>query len=160
MLFVGIDERLSIKNEILLAIRRHVQNGPFRRESGGVLIGRELIEGNLVVVEHMTGPMPRDFRGRHFFDRRDASHVVFYNELNKDECIYAYIGEWHTHPERSPEPSAKDLRNWSRIRGEDFARSVQYHAIAGTYEIGFWAFGPADKQVSLVARRKWGDLGL
>ena len=160
MLFNGIDERLRIKDEILLAIRHHVQNGPFRKESGGVLIGRELIEGNLVVVEHMTGPKPRDFRGRHYFDRRDASHVVFYNELNEKGCIYAYIGEWHTHPERVPKPSAKDLRNWSRIWGEDFARSVQYHAIAGTNEIAFWAFGPVDMQVSLVARWKWGDLGL
>lgn len=160
MLVSGVDERLKIEDGVLATMKRYVQNGPFRRESGGVLIGRELVEGGLVVVEHMTVPMPGDRRGRFSFDRRDSAHVDFYNKLNEEACINAYIGEWHTHPERIPNPSVRDRRNWSKIWDEDFARPVQYHVIAGTEEIGFWAFGPADKQICLLARCKWGDLGL
>jgi integrative and conjugative element protein (TIGR02256 family) len=42
-------------------------------------------------------------------------------EWEKSQETMDYLGEWHTHPENNPRPSALDLREWRQIskrRGE------------------------------------------
>jgi proteasome lid subunit RPN8/RPN11 len=47
---------------------------------------------------------------------RSLSHAIstlrkFFIETNKDYTRYNYLGEWHSHPSFSPNPSQKDIRS-------------------------------------------------
>lgn len=60
--------------------------------------------------------MERDARTRFSFDRLDESHAHIatrYWALTSGHCDY--LGEWHTHPERHPEPSGVDRSEWRKI---------------------------------------------
>ena len=85
----------------------------WHREAGGQLFAR--IDGQCIVVSEATGPGPNDKRGRTFFEpgrtgEQDEIDAMFARKLH-------YIGDWHTHPERSPTPSGRDHATMSsRVR--------------------------------------------
>ena len=160
MILEGFGEQIKVEDGVLAEIRQHVQTSASDLEAGGVLMGREPVDGALIVVDPITVPMPKDGRGRRFFERRDKGHLRLYERLNHKCNIYAYVGEWHTHSQPIPSPSGKDLSNWGRIRSIDDARSVQYHVIAGLLRIGFWSCGPERSDIRSIGSFDWGDLGL
>lgn len=160
MLIDGEGEQIKFDDRAIATIKRYIQTRPLADEAGGVLIGRVSLESGLVVVEHLTVPLQGDRCGRFRYDRRDLRHVEYYKSLNSDACIYAYIGEWHTHPQEDPRPSGLDVRNWAEIWREDTVRSVQYHVIAGTRRIGFWSCGPRSARIRLLQKCDWDELGL
>jgi integrative and conjugative element protein (TIGR02256 family) len=83
-------------------------------ESGGLLLG--FVRGNHFDVREITIPFKNDFSSRCSFFRRDKSHLDVFQILRKTNCDITYIGEWHTHPEDNPRPSAIDLREWDYIK--------------------------------------------
>ena len=115
---------------------------PFRQrsldapEAGGILLGYRR-ETHLHVVE-ATVPGPADRRTRTFFGRDDSIHrkraITQWRNSNR---YMDYLGEWHTHPERSPSPSATDRRAWSEITARRSHDSYVF-IILGTRE-GIWA---------------------
>ena len=76
-------------------------------ESGGILLGK--LFGELLIIEQASVPGSDDKRGLFFFHRnkKRAQTIVdqAYRESNGEK---AYIGEWHTHNEKNPEPSWLD----------------------------------------------------
>ena len=50
------------------------------------------------------------------FDRLDRGHQkAASNAWNSSGRTDTYVGEWHTHPERYPVPSALDRSTWQAI---------------------------------------------
>lgn len=97
-------EAIHFESGVLSHFARHRQLRFWHYEAGGQLFAR--IDGHRIVVSEATGPRPNDKRGRHFFepDRRSEQAEI--------DALFArglhYIGDWHTHPERSPMPSRRD----------------------------------------------------
>jgi integrative and conjugative element protein (TIGR02256 family) len=87
----------------------------YQREAGGQLFSR-LCEGQLL-IERATGPRRSDRRTRFSFvpDRPEEQVEI----LALHEQGLHYVGDWHTHPQRAPRPSAEDLRSI----GDCFRRS-------------------------------------
>ncbi|MDO9439333.1 MAG: Mov34/MPN/PAD-1 family protein [Beijerinckiaceae bacterium] len=121
------DNELTLRSGALnvslwpLAIRTfeaHRQIHFWNRETGGQLFGVSK-PGHWIVME-ATGPRTDDLRGRFsFWPSREA-------EQNEIEAYYArgleYLGDWHTHPERRPIPSSKDIETI-----QDIVRKSQHH---------------------------------
>ena len=85
-------------------------------ESGGILLGRLILDTEHVIIDEVTQPMEGDQRGRTFFIRAQGPTQDYINAAwtnSAGTCIY--LGEWHTHPEDNPLPSPQDLRNWQII---------------------------------------------
>lgn len=158
MIFEGVGERIKIDNRVLAKMRRYIQASTADLEAGGVLMGREPVDGGLIVVDLITTPLPKDRRSRTSFERRDQGHLRSYERQNRMCNIYAYIGEWHTHPQYVPSPSDKDLNNWRYIWSIDDARPVQYHVIAGITRIGLWSCGPERSDIRLIGLFDWSGL--
>ena len=81
-----------------------------RMETGGILAG-SCYSTDTWVLSHVMQPSPRDKAGRtwHKRDRRDAQKFV--NKVfRKSGGLVNYVGEWHTHPEPHPQPSACDYQ--------------------------------------------------
>jgi integrative and conjugative element protein (TIGR02256 family) len=55
-------------------------------------------------------PSKKSRAGKYWFERDPESANQYLDDLfEKSEGSVFYLGEWHTHPERSIEPSDKDL---------------------------------------------------
>ena len=99
----------------LLACR---QTAPDATEAGGVLLGRRLAGGH-VVVDEITEPIPTDVRARYAF-HRSAEHQAAIDEAHaRSGGTCGYLGEWHTHAEPNPRPSSVDIEDWQRHACED-----------------------------------------
>lgn len=121
-------------------------------EAGGILIGRENKETGNIIIEYATEPYDKDRMTRTSFHRKDKKHINMYNQLYKENNgIYAYIGEWHTHPEDFPNYSYTDIKNWTKISNINKDKNkVYYHIIVGRKEIRIWEYRFDSKEAKRV----------
>lgn len=87
----------------------------YPQETGGVLIGRYDQSHQIAFVEKLAPQTPDSVRLRTSFIRGATKLVAFLKKLWKaSEPRLHYLGEWHTHPCGSPDPSARDCKTmWS-----------------------------------------------
>jgi integrative and conjugative element protein (TIGR02256 family) len=104
-------------------------------EAGGVLLGTR--RGPHFEIVEITGPQPQDLRGRFSFLRRAGPHRGIARQRWKASGkLLGYVGEWHTHPESIPNPSAVDRRGWNELFEEHLQPLV--HVIVGIETIRCW----------------------
>ncbi|MVX64386.1 hypothetical protein GKZ28_11860 [Clostridium chromiireducens] len=139
---------IKIKDEVLNLISNYKQSKKEDYESGGILIGYETIDGN-IIIEFATQPFPNDIRKKNSFERIDSKHNEFLDKLWKENGeIYMYVGEWHTHPEDYPKYSLKDKRNWKNISCNMSPYKEKYiHIIVGNKGIGIWIYETMSKRI-------------
>jgi integrative and conjugative element protein (TIGR02256 family) len=82
-------------------------------EAGGVMIGER--RGNSFIVKEVTTPSSEDTSSRFKFVRNYHHHQSSVIKANMNSGGTSnYLGEWHTHPEDQPYPSAIDFKNWKK----------------------------------------------
>lgn len=83
--------------------------GHYPNEFGGFLIGYYQNEDRHVVITNSI--LPISFKATKFSFERSTNGIE--SELKRyftETPQQFYVGEWHTHPDNRPIPSAKDLR--------------------------------------------------
>ncbi|OGR27259.1 MAG: hypothetical protein A2277_01805 [Desulfobacterales bacterium RIFOXYA12_FULL_46_15] len=93
--------------EVIKTFLKFQQKMPEDKEAGGYLLGK-LFDKQLV-IEVATEPGLNDLRNRYFVMRNRLIGNKILSKLwrrSKGELFLA--GEWHTHPESKPSPSAYD----------------------------------------------------
>lgn len=132
--------RFKIDRKAMARMAGYLQRLPCDTEAGGLLLGRHILDCCDIVVDIVTLPMRGDIRKRGLFIRKSSSHQVLVERAwrnSKETCTY--LGEWHTHPERSPTPSPVDRTNWEvRLREDTYEGDCLFFAILGTEEIAVW----------------------
>jgi len=115
-------------------------------EAGGVLLGRYITGGGMV-IDAISTPGPRDLRERCYF-HRDALHhnLAVFTAWEASGGTCHYLGNWHTHPEPIPAPSPLDVSEWLRdaaeIRTQHESPNLPLvYLIVGQHRIGAWAIG-------------------
>ncbi len=94
-------------------LKRFIQDDNKKCEAGGIILGK--VRGSYIYVSNITPPARNDIREKYKFYREDKKHTNIYKKTyQKNKCI-KYLGEWHTHPEKTPNPSDIDKREWSKI---------------------------------------------
>jgi integrative and conjugative element protein (TIGR02256 family) len=130
-----VDAHVLIEPIVLDTIKRHRQRSFTSPEAGGILLGYR--RGFHLHLVHATEPGKKDRMTRTSFRREDGSHAAHALALwRRTDHEIDYLGEWHTHPETSPQPSTIDRCAWQEIlrkRAETFV-----FLIMGT-ESTFWA---------------------
>jgi integrative and conjugative element protein (TIGR02256 family) len=131
---------VKIDVEALRPMRDYAQLTDDALEGGGVLIGRHLIDSNDVVVDKVTVPMRGDRRSRTSFHRARKLHQqVLDREWARSDHTSVYLGEWHTHPERTPSPSGIDMDDWRRrLRHDSVEEPFLVFFIVGQRDIRGW----------------------
>jgi integrative and conjugative element protein (TIGR02256 family) len=132
--------RLEIGQHALARMLAFVQSTPRKTEAGGVLLGRYLLESTDIVIDGITIPMPGDCRSRSSFYRDHRRHQQAIDRAWRESGgTCAYLGEWHTHPERRPLPSGTDRREWRRKLREDvFDGDRLYFIVVGIESLRVW----------------------
>ncbi len=117
--FVAGSPRVEVRlaQEAFITIRD--QAIASREETGGILIGRYEGDGNTAVVTVASTRSTDSSSGRAWFQRG----VVGLKELLRTRWTRGeyYLGEWHSHPGGSPDPSGPDLREMRAV-----SRDVSY----------------------------------
>ncbi|MBI4455145.1 MAG: Mov34/MPN/PAD-1 family protein [Acidobacteria bacterium] len=131
---------LEFSEDVVTTLERYRQNAAGATESGGVLLGRLVLDSADIVVDEITEPTVSDRRSRFFFFR---SKERTQKRVTKAWCEFNgtrnYLGEWHTHPEDDPRPSPHDLANWKRIaRLAKYEQNFLFFAIVGRLQIRVW----------------------
>lgn len=154
------ERKIKFCDDIVFTMQKYIQFDKKACEAGGILIGRENIGNKNLIIDFITEPMRSDRRGRYRYSRKDKGHLQFYQEVyEKNKGIYAYIGEWHTHPENVPEPSSIDTNNWRKI-GNEMKGGFQYHLIIGMQEVGVWENNANIKIIRKLDSIKWKRINL
>lgn len=109
--------RVLVEAEPLTLLDEHWQNQARKPESGGILLGYR--RGAHLHVTIATAPQADDQRWRYLFKRSARHHQeIALRQWAASERTIDYLGEWHTHPQHHPSPSATDLNEWCKISGQ------------------------------------------
>ena len=108
-------------------------------EQGGILAGYydKWIDG--IIISDITYPQDEDVCGQFRFSRKSSGHQKIMDKLwETSEHTKSYIGEWHTHNQKNPEPSWIDVSNWKKIAKRKQNFDELFFVIVGTHNIGIW----------------------
>jgi integrative and conjugative element protein (TIGR02256 family) len=130
--------RVEVKRRVVNRMLAVARNGAVSDEGGGILIGRRVLDSADMVIDKVTLPFPTDLRSRFGFLRRRQGHQQALDAAwrNSGE-VATYLGEWHTHPSPTAEPSSQDLQNWRVLTKEHGARLV-FLIVSTIGAIGCW----------------------
>lgn len=150
------DGLLGISPVAVSSMSDHRQGVRAAPESGGVLLGRRLLDCTDVAIDAVTRPQSSDSRSRFTFCRRESGHQEAVDEAwARSGGSSLYLGEWHTHPEPSPEASAVDLLGWTEKTSlKETGGEALFFIIVGTVEIAVWEGAPGCSQPARLSPRR------
>lgn len=149
---------VDILPEVFEEIKKWTQNDVNSPESGGFLVGYQHKGTGNVSLENATYPQPLDYRDRIRFEIRDPKHKFYLLKAQARKSYY--MGVWHTHPQRIPEPSNIDWEDWyGTLEMDRTACEYVFFIIAGTEGIRVWVGDFKTKEIKeIIECQKEGDL--
>ncbi len=147
-------DKFKLSHSVVQQMRLYVQDSPSKREAGGILLGRFICHCADVVVDQITIPVTGDKRERSYFYRSARYHQKEIDNawlLSSGTCNY--LGEWHTHAEADPSPSALDFSEWHRkLSSDQFDSEVLYFVIMGAKQINAWQGHKKSRKIEKLNR--------
>jgi integrative and conjugative element protein (TIGR02256 family) len=125
-------QRLFFSPAVLEHFERHQQLRWWQREAGGQLFVRLALPD--ILVEEATGPRPSDWRTRYTYrpNRRAEQREI----ASRYTRGLHFIGDWHTHPDAVPTPSARDIESMQElVTRSEHAFNGFVLAIVGTEQL-------------------------
>lgn len=127
---------LDLSQKLINKLMRYRQFGIETPEAGGYLIGYQ-VTNNDFVLEDITTPYRLDLRNRYGFIIRDPRHKLRLIGLRKTSSFY--MGVWHSHPQRIPEPSNTDINDWNEtVKVDKTGCQYVFFVILGYTHFRIW----------------------
>ncbi len=120
------------------------------KEAGGMLFGRLLIDCDDIIVDDAMLPFSSDKRSRFsFFRGKNEAQKLVNKKWHESNSTQIYLGEWHTHPEDDPTPSANiDIKNWHEITHKTvFEQECLYFVIVGRKKTRSWELNKTSQRL-------------
>lgn len=137
---VSPTQRLIIVKYAVEQMKAYSQSRWWHTEAGGVLLGRHLLDSEDIVVDEVTTPQDTDQRSRFSFFRSKKHEMLARQQWEKQRNTMAYLGLWHTHPQKDPIPSITDRQDWEQaILRDAFEGEHLFFPIIGTQRIRVWS---------------------
>lgn len=103
-----IKKELHITYDVSLELYENRQVSAGKYEAGGILLGS--IYDDFIQIEAISTPGGSDIRKPSFFQRdRDRAQRLINQAHEYSQGITNYLGEWHTHYQKTPRPSSLDI---------------------------------------------------
>lgn len=149
--YITTTQRLIIVAHAIEQMNNYVQRWRWQKEAGGVLLGRHLLDSNDVVVDDVTCPQITDRRSRFSFYRSKKHEQLSRNRWEEQGKTAAYLGLWHTHPEKDPTPSQIDRQDWERAISQDIYEGERlFFPIVGIQRIRVWSLDRQGKYLEIA----------
>lgn len=105
------DQVVVLTDSVLAHFDRYRQIRVGSLEAGGQLFAR--FDSDIIRVERATGPRSSDRRGpTEFIPNRMAERREIRRAFTDG---FHYVGDWHTHPESTPNPSQIDIQSFREM---------------------------------------------
>lgn len=153
--------QIVLPNSVLKKLRLYMLKAG-KREIGGMLMGEDLGEQAFRIVDFSVdvkrGTTSSFFRDS---DEHDLALQKFYEETGSDYKRFNYLGEWHTHPSFSVDPSINDINAMQGIVNGD--ENVDFAFLFISRLRWFWQFecsaylfirGHQPIQVGIIVEKK------
>ena len=101
------NQTLFFSPEVMAHFEKYRQSMPWHKEAGGQLFAK--LDLPRISVEIATGPRKTDKRTRTSYVADRAAEQAEIAEYTRKG--YQFIGDWHSHPQREPEPSPRDIES-------------------------------------------------
>ncbi|MBU5593841.1 Mov34/MPN/PAD-1 family protein [Amphibacillus sp. MSJ-3] len=133
---LSIEVRDGVVNQLSHFIQREAKS----LESGGILMGKRLYSGDIIITD-ITTPQKGDIRKRMYFKKKTKIHQKISDDIwAESKGRITYVGEWHTHPENIPTPSFVDIKGWELGVKKQKNNKVYLFLIIGIREFGMWSY--------------------
>lgn len=155
MYYVSISQEicLSITNAVFDSMTSYTQQKYSDNEKGGILIGEIVYPKGSYIIQDMTYPFSTDISSPFRFTRNESGHQEYMDKIwDLSDHTKTYLGEWHTHFERIPNPSTIDIHNWRKISQRRHNCECLFFIIVGCNQIRVWA-SKNEKIVELLLRK-------
>lgn len=130
---------LSISTDVYRKFMEYIEKYNFKIESGGIIAGTLFPAEKKIIMTDLTEPQRKDLRTIFAFKRSEFGHQEIMDKLwEESQHKKTYLGEWHTHNQRIPQPSYIDRRNWIKISQRKQNSDWLFFVIVGTKQIGIW----------------------
>lgn len=106
--------KVLLPRKLFSSLRLETDRIAGKYEIGGVLLGcRRNLDLEIKVA---TQPSEDDRSSKFRFERRSKHHQIITTKLWKSsDRKIDWVGEWHTHPEKTPSPSLIDINSWRNL---------------------------------------------
>lgn len=122
-------------------------------EACGFILGYQNKQTKNITISNITNPQEDDFRTRFFCRLQSIGHFKFLEKEKLNQNYY--LGVWHSHPQRIPEPSWLDFQNWNDILEKDQTGSdCVIFIIIGTKAFRVWVGSYKTKEIVEVFESK------
>ncbi len=114
---------IRIDQKVINTFIDFIQDDEDKSEAGGILMGYYIDDFSFYISDLST-PSANDKSSRFNFIRSfiNAQKIIeLFFKNSKGKKIY--LGEWHTHPEKLPSPSATDLNSFENQLKNNFLNS-------------------------------------
>ena len=106
----------SIHEGVYSRFQEYIKQYHFKTESGGIIVGTLVPSKKRVIATDITEPQAKDECLGFTYKRSEFGHQEIMDCLwENSNKTKTYIGEWHTHRQKIPQPSLTDIRNWGTI---------------------------------------------
>jgi len=142
--------RLKLTHSVLKQFKKFRQTKLSDHESGGVLLGRFILDSKDIVIDQISTPQKNDVSSPVKFIKQKKEHQLIVDKAwKKSGGTCNFLGEWHTHPQKSPSPSSIDIKNWKKIiRKSKHEGDSLFFLIIGT--ISICAFEVSKKENNII----------
>lgn len=129
---------IEVRDEVLKIFEQYRQRKDDLPEAGGVLHGKRLKNGSIIITD-ITTPQIGDIQKRLLFKKNREIHQQLSNEkwIESNKFSIA-LGEWHTHPEAVPTPSNVDKKSWRLNVSKQHDDRVYVFIIVGFSDLRMW----------------------
>ncbi len=161
IVFTKIDGgKIKISKKALTSMKKFIQDNDCKKEAGGVLLGRYILNSLDIIIDEITIPMWGDRRKWFGFFRSRRPHQKVIDRLWKEsEGTINYLGEWHTHPENTPIPSDIDIRSWKHKLNHDvFDGDSLWFVIIGIKSLRIWELSRNNLSYQLIGESYYSEV--
>lgn len=101
--------------DVLQCMFSYKQDSVFKREAGGQMFG--IFEADTIRIVEATRPRKKDIRTRFGFLPHRPSEKKEISQRYAENGLH-FLGDWHTHPQKIPQPSTTDTNSVIRMLEE------------------------------------------
>lgn len=130
---------LSLSADVYGKYLAYMDKYNFKIENGGIIVGILNPAEKKIIATDVTEPQKKDRCSALGYKRAEFGHQEIMDKLwEESKHTKTYLGEWHTHNQRIPQPSFIDRRNWLEISRRKQNSDWLFFVIVGTVQIGIW----------------------
>lgn len=147
---------VDLLSEVLSTMSGWKQRDSSSPESCGFILGYMNSETKNVTLSSVTLPRNNAFCSRIFCKLKTLVHFQQLKEHERNKNYY--MGTWHTHPERIPNPSSIDWNDWQDTLEKDTTGcEFAFFVIIGLEEFRIWAGSFHTKKITELTEAPMSD---